>query len=254
MKKEINMKMTKQDAFTKFGSYLSVQVGEYDSISEHLGSYEDARKSSGVINDQPLEWIFPNTDAGLTTAMQWALESRLERRHDCKFRGIEFRQAVMKNRITKIRILKAKLFRNKEYLKVVEDYEAKTAEMIVQNDEDDAVNIKFNPLKDELDLGLILDIGSKVFTVGNNHGGVTIDEYEVMSYSTYDCWDSSTVDVIIHNNFGVETDRHRSHVPNEYKVGNTGYVNQKIFYTKSEAKEQAREWAQELVDKNSEWL
>lgn len=248
------MLMNKQNAFARFGSYLSVQVGRYDSISEHLGDYEAARKNNTVGDDRPYEWYFPNTKAGLAAAKKWALESRIELRTDKNHRGIVHREALMETTVIKIRTFRAFMLRDKKFLRGIKDYKAETVAMIAENEADRAANVKFYPLKDELDLGLILDIGAKVYVVGNNHGGVTINEYEVTGYSTYDCWDSSTVDVIIHNNFGTSGGKHNSHIPNEYKGGSTGYVNQKIFYTKSEAKEQARVWAQELVDKNSEWL
>ena len=257
------MKMSNHDALAKFGSYLSVQIGDYDVISENLGSYEEARKNHTVGDDRPYEWYFPNTDAGLAAAKEWALNERIVRRHDCKFHGIEFRQAVMENRITKIRMLRAKVLRDKKYLKTAEDYKAETASMIAANESDTDDNVEISLIKDELELGLVLDIGAKIWFVTNDYGGVEVHEYKVTSHSVYGCsgdvWTSdgltkAKVDIIIHSNYGDGDGNAKGYIENNQDQNKTGYVNQKCFTKKHGALEQARVWAQEIVDKNSKWL
>lgn len=258
------MKMTKQDAFDRFGSYLDVRGGDYDAIDECLGDYEEARKNHTVGEDEPHPWYFPNTKPGLAAAKMYALKGRIERRTSPTWYGIEYRKELIESTMTKIRIARAHLFRNKDYLSKVEAYKVETADMIDLNLTDTVDKIEIVLLKDELELGLILDLLTPVYVVSNDYGGVKMVESLVTSYSLYGLQGTSytsegrvepTVDITIYNNFNDgKGGRRRGHIANDGELNGEGCVNQKTFVDKDAALEQARVWAQELADKNSKWL
>lgn len=264
LKKEINMQMTKQDAFAKFGSYLSVRAGEYDVIDENLGSYEEARKNNTVGEDTPYPWYFPNTEEGRAAAGKWAFESRVEYNWSGRYDGIKWRQATLENKWSKLQVFFATMLWRKAFLKKVANYKAETAKLIALNKIDHVDNISFIGLENELELGLILDEGTPVYFVSSNHGEVVMEEFMVTDYSIYGepgiIWTSDgeqkpTVDISIHNNFGDGSgNRHKGYIANDAKTDGAGYSNQKTFLNKDAALEQARVWAQELADKNAKWL
>lgn len=246
------MQMTSKDAFARFGSYLAVDT-DNEVIYERLGDFEAVRKNASI-GDDPHPWYFENTYAGLIAAMEWAYERRSQDRAGPGGPGaVEHREQYINRFAIKIHSLWAKTIGHKAYLEAVEQYKARTAELAAAEDADDVQNVKIVRFKDELELGIVPEIGSPVFVVGNNQGGVTVDEYKVTGYSAYERWENnSTVDAIIHSNYGEKGDRHMSHVSND---GNgDSYSNRKVILDKAEALEQARVWAQELIDVNSKWL
>lgn len=258
------MKMSKQDAIDKFGSYLDVRGGDYEVIDECLGDHEEARENHTVGEDEPYPWYFPNTEQGLAAAKEYALAGRVERRTARTWGGIEYRNDVISSTITKIRIFRATVLRDTEYLKRVTDYRAKTAEMVDNNETDTVNNIEVVMMSDELELGLVLDLLTPVYVVTNDYGGVKMVESIVTSYSLYGhpgtSWTTEgkqepTVDITIHSNFNDgKGGKYRGHLANDVDMNGSGYDDQKTFVDKDAALEQARVWAQELTDKNAKWL
>lgn len=249
------MKMNKQDAFDKFGSYLSVQVGNYDSIAECLGSYEQAREDHTIVLDDegnrrkndPLPWYFENNKAGLIAAKLWAFEHRSERRTSAKFHNsIAHRNKHRNSMFYKILHLRARLTGHKKFLQTIVDYDAETERLKAEELRDNAYNVKVVRMWSILELGNVLDIGANVFEVTNMQGGVTLTKHTVTGYSFYGTYSDSTVDVVIHSNFG------EGSIKNEERKGMLSNV--RLFSDEAEAKALAKKWATKIVADNSKWL